>query len=1526
MPFVPDRSPDRRLYEPEPTLDQRPEPTWGETFSSAFGAENDMVNAWAWASRPRFKATPGFDIATRAKEARPDLWDSQRESIQFAESEEEMTSIFGRLDKENRDRDVLQRSGWGGTAAAVAAGVVSPTIFLPGLAAGKGAKAVASGFGWGFIGGAVQEIPLQLNQDTRTMEESAFSIGASTVLSGLLGSAVVALRAGERAVLEEGLNAGDGTALSLHEPAIHTGASDDVRRSVGGDNYTAVTDAKGRTLLRPRGKEEVPTTLREVINEPRARDGTDWQPRALEEVAVIRTPEIQKLEVELEAAQAAPSRTPDAPVLETAAKVAHLEQRIAALQIEEALPDGYTVKVGEDGITVELGKHEVGTITPGQPAEATPWLRELVQTGRTGDLDARIRQDPDEPTFTPEEADNANTPAVPTATEVAAQSGGAASTRADDPGALRTSKVAGAPTGVRGIAKVLDSTFVTRSPVLHNLLRTSGVGRWVMAQMADAGLGMERAVQGIPTTPGGTVENRVHAIWYAMAAQGRQALYDAYASYRLDMADPGKLDRLKVAYLGLKNRDGKLSRKEFHTEVTRAMWEMDTHPVPQIQEVAQKLRKELFDPIREAAQAAGILPEELKKFADPSWMTHNWDRNIIIRDPITFVNRIAAHYEEKLNEQWAKKLEKLNARQRKDEILAEDLARPLDEVEEMRKAFLEEEGFLNNAPENLELNLTQDTIASLRAQAAKANFAADRQALLADAKAMEEAAGAPLERLRSRRAEVRQRIRNLNRSAARMESRQADKLEKAERSEELQTNSLMAVARAGRRLLNNLDKWSDAKLNKEVKRLQASFEQSHRTWAAGERRLERMLESDKENDIRGLFDQAELQQARNERAQARLEKLADAWDLGRDALREMIEDELDEVLARTQRINSRRAVRAQRLLDQARQLDPKQAVKQLEDIGSRLKTRKSEFLDRIKLAGGDAGTLNPRGNYLDGKANFSAIARESAESTRERILGTYTRMPVMEVGMQGARGSQLLRTLDVKGTEFSDFMNTDMEDLIRTFTRTMGPDIELAKKFGDVNASKYIGAYAENGGKEGGELWEEMNRKLEEIAANPDLKAETKQTRSQEVRNEYVGYADNIKAVIGRLRHTWGLPPDPDAAGYRMANVVMNLNVLRYMNMVTVSSIPDLGRLVMRHGITSTFKNAIIPMITGLKEMKALKEEFRYANIGLETVTGMRAQSLLDITDEAQLGNRTKFEKGVEFLTAKQGVVATFSMWTDVMKRMAAANANAKLMDSIAALAQGKATKEQVTFLSDNGLGGKEALAIWDEVIENGGGARVNGVWLPNTEMWRNVDAKHAYRSALHREASITIVTPGVDKPLWTDSSLMGRMLSQFKGYSFGSTSRVAMAGLQQRDAAVVNGVAISLGLGMLSYYVSSQIAGGRQRETMQNAGLGRWADEAIDRSGVLGIFGVGRDLLSRFPATAPFVGFGGGRSTRRGGDNFMEALMGPTFDFGQGVAEVIGTMHDPTDHTWHEARKLAPYQSLIVIREFFDAIDGSNR
>jgi len=1106
-------------------------------------------------------------------------------------------------------------------------------------------------------------------------------------------------------------------------------------------------------------------------------------------------------------------------------------------------------------------------------------------------------------------------------------SGGVTATRLTDSNALTRNPVS--YNVVQPMRTVREGATVRQVPVDH---LQSEVARGATVQLSDGGFRFMGHEAGIPTAPGGTVEMRVQT-HYNVYPSIINKLDEMFMDYRFEGNAPKLAPGLRAGLTDVMGQtNGKLTKAEFRAAITEALRNGDQHSIPQVAEVARTIRAELFDPMLREAQRLGLISKDIDLKGDTSWVFRDYDRVAIKRNTQQFVEALAKNFQKQLEDEFAESLSRFKKSQGRAKELTEDLQRPAKEVEQLKEQFLQRLKELDEQANAEHVTALEDTIAGLRAQAralrGDLRNEAVRKQLLADAREMEKAAGEPLEKLKAERADVRRRLRNLNRSYVVMEEKHAKKLERIENAEDLNVNTLRRAVRLGQRVLRDIERWSDDKLDAEVSKLKNQFASAAEVYDRGVERIVKLASEDEVDAVAGVRAEA-LQEARADRLTKIAERLEDAENLDRNAIRQTIQEMEDEALARIQRIVEKRAVRTERLRAQAATLDPALVTKRIEEINAKQAAREADFLDNWRVRGADDIDLD------GGSATFRDFANEMAVAAKDRIMGTHLRLPSVSKMAGETRGSEIDRVLNIPSEPIKDFLENDIEKLMRTTLRTMAPDIELSKKFGSTTLADILGDKAAN---IPGSLADEMNMRLAQVKARADAalekaktpeekaKIEKRLAKEQEEINDTFGlYRKNLEAMVGRLRNTWGLPQDPEALGTRLGRTMLNLNVLRQMGNVIVSSIPDVGRPVMRYGLTRVMRDGFLPMIANFKSWNLSKREVRWLAGGLDATMQSRASAVFDLLDDLNRGS--KFETTIEYASRRMGVVALFDKWTEKMKEFSGVVAHAKLMDSVDAIVNGGSRidiKEATRYLAENGIDADMAQRIWKQMAEAGGATKVNGLWWPNTAAWSDKEILRAYSAAITREVNNTIITPGIDKPLWIDSSMMGRILGQFKSFAFASTSRTLIAGLQQRDAAFVNGALMSLAFGALGYYVYGMSVGGKVKEEMLNAGPEKWADEAINRSGLLGILAEVQSIASRIPAVAPYATFSGTRSTRRGGDDLVGALLGPSFGAAESAANVLTTLHDPSEHTVHQMRLLLPFQNVFFLRQLFDVMEAA--
>lgn len=207
-------------------------PPEGDVFGAAFRQTNSVVSALQYMRNSgKFTPQPDYNPVTDIKGwGDPRYFLEHGDKFVGSQSPAESLSIKGQIDQEEADKRLLAANGKLGFVAQTMAGILDPTMLLPGgvgIDAAKGGltfskAAVAMGKA-GLLQTVGQEALLHATQQTRTFDESALNVASGTLLTALIGSGAVGLLApAERAALETRLHA-DRAAMNEHAGNPSTG-------------------------------------------------------------------------------------------------------------------------------------------------------------------------------------------------------------------------------------------------------------------------------------------------------------------------------------------------------------------------------------------------------------------------------------------------------------------------------------------------------------------------------------------------------------------------------------------------------------------------------------------------------------------------------------------------------------------------------------------------------------------------------------------------------------------------------------------------------------------------------------------------------------------------------------------------------------------------------------------------------------------------------------------------------------------------------------------------------------------------------------------------------------------------------------------------------------------------------------------------------------------------------------------------------------------------------------------------------
>ncbi len=519
------------------------------------------------------------------------------------------------------------------------------------------------------------------------------------------------------------------------------------------------------------------------------------------------------------------------------------------------------------------------------------------------------------------------------------------------------------------------------------------------------------------------------------------------------------------------------------------------------------------------------------------------------------------------------------------------------------------------------------------------------------------------------------------------------------------------------------------------------------------------------------------------------------------------------------------------------------------------------------------------------------------------------------------------RTLEIPDNLIRDFLVNDVETVMRHHTRTVGMDIELTAKFGDIDMAAQI-------------------KHVTEEYAEAIAKASAKDRAA--LRKQLKRDVRDIEALRDRLRGTYGVPEDPFRLLSRTLRVAKTFNVLTMMGGAAITSTTDLARFAMVDGFGPSLR-AAAKLLRDPEFRKLHRAETRELGQAMDLVNGTRAMQMADIADT--FGNRMGVEKALLGSAQMMFTVNGLNAWNTMMKEVASvvvatrvnkaisavaadadklkvlkksktkfdktdatkgfANAQAKADAAVDELfaAQGivldGATKKQISNLAASGIDENMALRISDELGKYG--EKIGDLHLPNTSLWKDANAAFHYRAAISQDIDRIISTPGAgDRALWT-STEWGSTIAQFKSFGQGFFQRGIVRGLQEPDANLLAGTGSLIAMGFLVNEVKAAIRGDDRERS-----FGVKVMDAVERSGALGWVSDADNALETISngrlGLRPFTGTGGRPTKLRDLGN----VLGPSFSTAMNVSDVVGSSLQGETNTG-ALRRLTPFQNHPV-------------
>lgn len=529
-------------------------------------------------------------------------------------------------------------------------------------------------------------------------------------------------------------------------------------------------------------------------------------------------------------------------------------------------------------------------------------------------------------------------------------------------------------------------------------------------------------------------------------------------------------------------------------------------------------------------------------------------------------------------------------------------------------------------------------------------------------------------------------------------------------------------------------------------------------------------------------------------------------------------------------------------------------------------------------------------------------AEEAARAARA-LREAYTGGPANRYfGRSGLTGHLRERTNLLPDEVLEPWLDDDLFRSMDNYAKSIGADIEVAKMFGDLNAT---------------ELVEKITKEYNDLIAAADTAA-----KRDAMKRERDVAIQNVRFVLDDLRGMAGRPADPYSAGARVGAGIRALTYAATAGKIVLSQFSDYGAPILRHKLLPVVKNGLLPMVSNWNGIKASNKELHLAGAALEWIQKGLAHDLYDL----QLSHSTPtwFEAGLQKSARGMNWLNGMVFHQSIAEQYVGRIVQHDLLQDAIDMAKGRASKFQAQRLADYGVNEAMARRIGEQMA--GHGMSYKGLLVANTEAWTDDVAVNGFRAGLLKGQKLNFIRPDPSDKVKFASSGVGKVIMQYMSYSQGATSYIAMAALQRHDRAVLEGVVAMVGLGMLSYAVRQKIDG---MTTSDDPNV--WLTEGIRRSGVLGILPDLDDAMSTITngtiGISPWLG--NSFVYRRkdalstiAGPGIPKAISGITAGGGILADAISGRPLSP--YEVHRIRTLFPYNQVMGLSALFDRAEES--
>ena len=402
----------------------------------------------------------------------------------------------------------------------------------------------------------------------------------------------------------------------------------------------------------------------------------------------------------------------------------------------------------------------------------------------------------------------------------------------------------------------------------------------------------------------------------------------------------------------------------------------------------------------------------------------------------------------------------------------------------------------------------------------------------------------------------------------------------------------------------------------------------------------------------------------------------------------------------------------------------------------------------------------------------------------------------------------------------------------------------------------------------------------------------------------------DVRTMHERIRNRHGVGATGDAFALTSKRI-RDFNFMTKMGSVVFSSFPDMAMAVSTAGMGNYARS-----IARFVKTELFADESARRTYGQELQRAIerfgifkRHDKLYSLGDDFLMGSQSRVGKAFDKTTDAFASLTLMDRWNAAHKMIASQAIESRLAKTV--LAGDSASKADLALLDFFGVARRDIKTFRSMLEKNS--TDEGGLRLTNIEEWSNRNARIKWEAAVMDGVQKTIITPTAgDLPNFAGHPL-GKMLIQFRSFSFAASNKFLLPGLQRTFALGDPGPALAFVMASVigtAVFAMNEMLKGKDPTEADVTDL---VYEGVDRGGGLGILTEATSSGLRLLNGLGVEGLGAGPSRFRS-RNAVDAVLGPTLGAAKNAVDLLAL---PFREDFSQARdasnlrRMIPFQNL---------------